>query len=50
MVWIESIAAFNNLSCSLLMGPGPLWKRLAVDLAQRFDGIFGGAPLAAARV
>ena len=21
---------------------GPLWTRLAVDLAQRFDGIFGG--------
>ena len=29
---------------------GPLWTRLAVDLAQRFDGKFGVTPLAAARV
>ncbi len=28
---------------------GPLWTRLAVDLAQRFDGTFGVTPLAAAR-
>jgi hypothetical protein len=28
----------------------PLWTRLAVDLAQRFDGTFGVTPLAAARV
>ena len=28
---------------------GPLWTRLAVDLAQRFDGTFGMTPLAAAR-
>jgi len=29
---------------------GPLWTRLAVDLAQRFDGIVKGwASLAAAR-
>jgi hypothetical protein len=29
---------------------GLLWTRLAVDLAQRFDGTFGVTPLAAARV
>jgi hypothetical protein len=29
---------------------GPLWTRLAVDLARRFDGIVGVAPLAASSV
>ncbi len=28
---------------------GPLWTRLEVDLAQRFDGISGVTPLAAAK-
>ena len=28
---------------------GPLWTRLAVDLAQRFNGTFGMTPLVAAR-